>query len=281
MPRHVLQATLLCVLVSIPAAAQVAETRAQAAEELRAQMEQMRQSGYLGVYLGELTEAKAKQLKLDGTKGALVERVIPNSPAAKAGLKSGDVIVAIDGRSVGSEGELREVLLTHKKGDKTTLEVARGSKREKLDVTLGGQVALGPGGVFAGPEDYELFRGRMGEGFNRGEPYVMMFPGTPRLGVSVLPMTDDLRDYFGVEHGKGVLVSAVTKGSAAERAGLRAGDVVLTVDGQPVARAGDIARALRSKEGDAPRTVQLEVMRERSRLTLSATVEGQKLMNEE
>jgi len=173
------------------------------------------------------------------------------------------------------------VLLSHKKGDKATLEVARDGKRQKLEVTLGGQFALGTGGVFAGPEGDELFRGRMPEGFNLGEPYVMMFPGTPRLGVSVLPMTDDLRDYFGVEHGKGVLVSAVSKGSAAERAGLRAGDVVLSVDGQPVARAGDITRAHRSKEGDAPRTVQLEIMRERSRQTLSATVEGTKLMNEE
>ena len=279
MPRHVLQAVLLCVLVSIPTVAQVGDERA--AEELRAQMEQMRHSGYLGVYLGELTEAKAKELNLDGTRGALVERVIPNSPAAKAGIRSNDVVVAVDGRPVGSEDELREVLLSHKKGDKVTLEIARDGKRQKVDVTLGGQLALGGGGVFTGPEGYELFRGRMPEGFNLGEPYVMMFPGTPRLGVSVLPMTDDLRDYFGVEHGKGVLVSAVSKGSAAERAGLRAGDVVLSVDGQPVARAGDIARALRSKEGDAPRTVQLEVVRERSRLTLSATVEGTRLMNEE
>ena len=279
MPRHVLQAVLLCVLVSIPAAAQ--DDQRARADELRAEMERARQSGYLGVYLGDLTEEKAKALKLEGTRGALVERVIPGSPAAKAGLRSNDVVVAVDGRPVGSEGELREALHGHKKGDKVTLEIARDGKRQKIDVTLGGQLAFGEGGVFAGPDGYELFRGRMPEGFNRGEPYVMMFPGTPRLGVSVLPMTDDLRDYFGVEHGKGVLVSAVSKGSAAERAGLRAGDVILTVDGQPVARAGEITRALRSTESDAPRTVQLEVVRERGRLTLSATVEGPRLMNEE
>jgi serine protease Do len=266
-------------LVSIPAAAQTADRRAQA-DELRAEMERARQSGYLGVYLGELTEAKAKQLKVDGAKGALVERVIPNSPAEKAGVRAGDVVVGIDGRSVASEEELRDALRAHKKGDSATLEIVRDGKRQKVEVTLGGHLAVGPGGAFAGPEGFELFRGQWPEGFERGEPYVMMFPGAPRLGVSVLPMTDDLRDYFGVEHGKGVLVSAVSKGSAAERAGLRAGDVVLTVDGQPVARAGDIARALRSKEGDAPRTVQLEVMRERGRLTLSATVEAPRLLNE-
>src|SRR5262245_12035433 len=103
MPRHVIQAVLLCVLVSIPVVAQ--DDQRARADELRAEMERMQQSGYLGVYLGDLTEAKAKQLKLDGTKGALIERVIPGSPAAKAGLRSGDVVVAVDGKPIGSDDE--------------------------------------------------------------------------------------------------------------------------------------------------------------------------------
>jgi serine protease Do len=92
-------------------------------------------------------------------------------------------------------------------------------------------------------------------------------------------MTDQLREYFGVEAGKGALVSGVSKNSAAERAGLRAGDVLLSIDGQAVTGAGDVARALGEVKGS--KTVQVEVVRNRGRQTLSATVEEARPGNEE
>lgn len=304
MPRHVLKAALLCAVLALPVSAQERGARihlpepgetdewcitpivwgaGQDAQALReALVAQGQARAYLGVQLGPLTEAKAKELKVDGSKGALVREVISDSPASKAGLKANDVIVAVDGQSITSEEQLRELLLAHKEGDSVSLEVVRDGKRQKIQATLAERMMFGDVNVFTGPDgEHELFRGRMPEGFRMGEPYVMMFPGTPKLGVSVLPMTNDLREFFGVERGKGVLVSAVSKGSAADRAGLRAGDVVLTVDGDTISRTGDIAIALRKKGEEGPRTVQIEIIRDRSRQTLSATVEEQKLMNEE
>jgi serine protease Do len=304
MPRQLLKATLLCAVISIPTVAQervhmpgtgetdewcvtpivwtgMGQDGADGARELRAEVEAAARHAYLGVDLGELTDAKANELKLGGQKGALVDRVMPGSPADKAGLKPNDVILSIDGKAIASNDELRSVLETHNAGDEVSIELMRDGKRQKLDATLTGR--MGDVGAFAWPNGTELWRGRTPQGWNfgTGEPYVMLFPGAPRLGVSVLPMTDDLRDYFGVNHGSGVLISSVAKGSAAERAGLRAGDVVLTVDGQPVSRAGDISRALAAKDGNAPRTIQVEIVRNHSQQTLSATVDAPRLMNEE
>jgi serine protease Do len=298
MRRHLFGAALACALISIPVVAQervhvpgpgetdewcatpiVWTGAGQDADSLR-RMEAMRKRGYLGVRLGDLTEARAKELGIGDAKGALVMDVLPDSPAAKAGLKANDVVVSVDGRAVASDEELRAAIGEHENGQQVTLEIVRDGKRQTVVATLAS--ALGDFELLDRPGGGEIFRGRLPEGFSFGDPSAMMFPGQPRLGVSILPMTDELREYFGVERGTGVLVSAVSKGSAAERAGLRAGDVLVSVDGQPVAQTGDVARALRGTEGsDAPRTVRVEIVRDRSRQTLSATVEAPKVMNEE
>lgn len=299
MPRRLMVATLLCAVMSIPAVAQervhlpahgetdewcitpiVWTGQDEKTDQQLRELASLQQRPYLGVELGDLTDAKAKELKLEGTKGALVERVVPGTPAESAGLKTDDVVVAIDGKLVASGSELRETLAGRQPGDKVSLEILRSGKRQTVEATLAGR--FGDARIFSGPNGMELFRGRLPEGFEFGGPGTMMtFPTAPRLGVAVLPMTDDLRDYFGVERGKGVLVSAVTKGSPAAAAGIRAGDVLVAVDGETVTRSGDISRVLASKSAEGPRTVQVELVRDKSRQTVSATVEAPRVMNEE
>lgn len=284
MPRRGLLAAVVCAVVSITGAAHQPQAAKGSLDQPADERNQtfgklLVQRAYLGVELGELTEAKSKELKVDGAKGALVERVLPGTPADTAGLKTDDVVVAIDGKQVATGAELREALGAHAAGDTVSLEVLRAGTRMTFSATLSGR--FGDRAFWHSQNGLPFYRGGLPEGFELGGPGVFALSSAPRLGVAVLPMTDELRDYFGVEHGKGVLVSAVSKGSAAATAGIRAGDVLVAVDGEAVARAGDIARALSAKGSEAPRTVSVELVRERSRMTVSATVEAPRMMNEE
>jgi S1-C subfamily serine protease len=104
-------------------------------------------------------------------------------------------------------------------------------------------------------------------GSARAQPW-----GGGRLGIEVQPMTEQLRGYFGVPADRGVLIGAVEKGSPAEKAGARAGDVVVALDGRNVADPGDVIGGIaRKKDGE---TVALEVVRDRKHVTLSASVRG-------
>lgn len=287
MPRQILNAALLSALVVTAAAAQqpgdAAGTKYGEAFQL-ARLAEWRgfDGGYLGVVLTPLDAEKAKAMKLDvGTKGARVERVQPGGPAEKAGIKADDVIVSVDEALVAGEASVREWLVDRKAGDRVKLGVLRDGKRQTVEVTLGERPEWKElKGLGALQHDYSPVIPMDGRKFELEWPAMMQLAGGPRLGVAVLPLTEQLREHFGVEDGKGVLVSAVTKGSAAERAGMRAGDIIVTVDGEGIDGAGDIGRALR-KGNEAQRTVSVEVVRDRQRQTLSATVDSPRPANEE
>jgi serine protease Do len=246
MRQRILAATLLCAALAIPAGAA-------ALHDAR--------GGYLGVHL-----AASKD-------GVLVTAVMHGSPAEKAGLEAGDRIVAVDGRSVATEKDLREALHGLDAGKKVTVEIKRDGDRKRLDATLGERKDLRalaesyalnlPEGIHATP----LPEGYLSQ-LEREGGLATTVRARPRLGVSILPLTDELREHFGVEKGRGVLVSAIVKGSPAERAGLKAGDVIVAVGGSPVDEAGDIGRVLKKGE-----SVDVEVIRDRGRATFTASIE--------
>jgi hypothetical protein len=218
-------------------------------------------AGFLGVALDDVASARAKELGLDSASGALVRRVFDNSPAARAGLKDGDVIVAFDGKAVTSANGLREMLAAAKPDQVVRLEIVRDKSRQSLSATLGkrSMPALGFGDGF---RDKAFGEGMLG----------LAFRNRARLGVSVIDLTDQLREYFGVEAGKGLLVSRVEPGSAADKAGLKAGDAIVSIGGQDVTRVGDIFRELQKlKPGSA--TIDVEIVRDRSRRSMSVTIE--------
>jgi serine protease Do len=175
---------------------------------------------WLGVQIQSLTPELAKSYGLQNTSGALVAEVMPNSPAAKAGIQSGDVLTRFDGKPLESSSSLPILVSLTENGKTVNVEVWRNGRAQNMNVKLEshGNKEQGAGGA-----NHE------GGGF----------------GLSLRPLTPGLRQELGVDTASGVVIADVGSNSAAARAGLRPGDVVTEVNGKPVSDAGELANTLR------------------------------------
>ena len=224
---------------------------------------------------------------LTGDDGARVLSVVDDSPAAVAGIEDGDRIVAIDGDEVRSYRRLVRRLRDRESGDTVTVTVRRDGEELDLGVTLGAwpdepMVAFGE-------HDWEAFGKKMeklgkrfeklGEKFEdmefgkgKARAYAFSFGGpSVRMGVKVQDLSDGLREYFRAPVDRGVLISDVIDDSPAAAAGLRAGDLILSVDGHDVGSPGEIRRALGEREaGDR---VPVLVLRDGAETSFDVTVE--------
>jgi serine protease Do len=209
--------------------------------------------------------------------GVVVEEVQPDSPAEKAGVKRSDVIVTFDGERVRSVRQFTRLVQETPPGRTVKATVLRDGRQQDLQIT-----PREPGGALSGRfvdrdhlPDIGALRDRMPDlGFLRDSlPFNFNFDvqgamSGRRLGVDVDPLTDQLAQYFGVKDG--VLVRSVTDGSAASRAGLKAGDVITSVDGQPVRSREDLVRALRDAKEDE---LTIGIVRDRKESSVKANVE--------
>lgn len=187
--------------------------------------------GWLGVQLQRLDQAVAESLGLDSAQGALIADVVPGGPADGAGLESGDVVTRFDGRSIGSVRDLTFAVAEAAPGRRVDVTVLRGGESRTLAVELGTRSE----GAAAAP------RGS-GGGWDRG--------GEAPLGLRLAPLTERERARLEVPAGvEGVLVAGVRPGSPAAERGLRAGDVVVSVNRRPVASPGEAAAALDAADG--------------------------------
>jgi serine protease Do len=183
--------------------------------------------GWLGVMIQPVTEEVAASLELDSKQGALVADLDPTGPAAKAGVKRYDVIVAFDGKPVREMDELPKLVAAAPVGKKAQLTVVRKGKEQKFAVQLGELEAEPTLASASEPESQ---------------------PGA--YGLQVQPVTPEIADQLQLKDTEGVLVSGVTAGSPAEEAGLRRGDVILEVNQQAVADVPEFRDALSdSKKG--------------------------------
>jgi serine protease Do len=212
--------------------------------------------------------------------GVRIDAVDDDSPAAKAGVKEGDVVVEFDGERVRSDRQLTRLVQETPDGRTVKMTVTRGSARQTLDITPA-STATAWSFRFDGPElraeierGLRDFRGRPDRG---GPMFDFRFDGMPgpgasrgRLGVQVETLSDQLAAYFGVKGG-GVLVSSVTADSPAQKAGLTAGDVITAVNGTAVRDAVELVEQLRDA-GDGG-AVRLDVVRDKKNTTVTATLE--------
>ncbi len=225
---------------------------------------------FLGVHVVEIDSAKAAALKLKDEVGVEITGVEADSPAEKAGLKVGDVVVAYQGQRVeGTEQFIRLVRETPV-GRQVKLGVHRAGAAQQ---TVTATVALRKTKIIAdagGPQRIEVPRIEM---WMPDMPRAYAGLRSTRLGVEAEGLAGQLADYFGVKAG--VLIRSVMKGSAADKSGLKAGDVITKVDQKALDSPRDLSELLRGNR--EKKAMAVTVVREKRELTLTVTPEEDRM----
>ncbi|RJP74158.1 MAG: PDZ domain-containing protein [Candidatus Zixiibacteriota bacterium] len=202
---------------------------------LPAQAQDDNPRGYLGVYLEDLDQQMRETLNYDQSGGVLVDDVVRGGPADRAGLQHGDVIVQFKGERINDQNRLRELIGQTNPGDRVDLQVFRAGNMERYTVELGDPAQA--------PRLGQMDR-------SRRQQRMMVHQTDPNrawLGVEVMRLSGQLADYFKVEDDQGVLVNSVVDNSPAAKAEIRAGDVIIQVDGEDINSRRSIVQALEDR----------------------------------
>jgi serine protease Do len=246
--------------------------------------------GYLGVQTEEVTRDNFAKYGLRDVRGVAIEKVIEGSPAEKAGLQAGDVIVRLNNEEITSVRKLTRLLGEISPDHSVRVTVIRGGSEREITATLGKRpgpkfdegafssiprVQLPPSGDFPRfPRAERLPRIERAMPLppgTPGEPFVWTFGSGRRIGVGVTTLSKQLSEHFGVTGG--VMINEVRPDSPAAKAGLKAGDIIVEADGKELKGEGDLIRAIQEKkEGD----VTLTIVRDRNRQTIRVTPEESK-----
>jgi serine protease Do len=225
---------------------------------------------YLGVDVTEIGTERARALKLTEERGVELTRVAEGSPAAKAGLKAGDVVLEFNGQRVEGTEQFVRLIRETPVGRVVKLLISRGGSSQTFEAAIGKRPEMKWSRTDV---EREIERARMEANKFRVEipdmPRALMSWRTPVLGIEGESLEGQLAGYFGVESG--VLVRSVLKGTPADKALLKAGDVILKVDDTKVNTPREISSAVRAL--NAKKTFPLLVRRNHKDLTLSVTVE--------
>jgi serine protease Do len=232
----------------------------------------------IGIGIRDLEDEQART-----STGAVVTGVREDSPAEKAGIKEGDIIVEFDGEKVRSARQLSRLVAETVPGRQVQAVVQRDGRRVDVQVTpeagmawLGGpgmhrQFEFGgaPGFKFEGPVIGDLLEKELGD--HDGDlDTLLVRPGRARLGVGIQPLTPQLAEYFGTKDG--VLVTTVEPDSPAAKAGLKAGDVITAVGETSVSSPSDLSRAVRRADEGAE--LSIAYTRDKKSATTTATIES-------
>ena len=219
-------------------------------------------SSYMGVDIADVSAERLGQLKLKEEHGAEVTEVDQDAPAGKAGLLEHDVIVSLNGTAVESAAQLRRMIKETPPGRVVSLGISRDGQAMTVKVQLADRhksMAWQP--EMPVMPDFDL------------PVSVVMVHQLARSGLMVENITAQLGDFFGVKDGKGVLVRSVEKGSRGDKAGFRAGDVVVKVNNQAVHDTSDFTHAIHSSSGG---TATVTVIREKREQNLTLTLPEKK-----
>ena len=224
-------------------------------------------SSYLGVDIADVTTERLGALKLKEEKGVEVTMVDQDAPAGKAGIKEHDVILTMNGNTVESGAQLRRMIHEMPPGR----VVSFGLSRDGQPMTVKVQLADKHGEFTHWPNSDVHVKIPDIHFPEMDFPSIMVNVVTTsaRSGLSVENITPQLGEFFGVKNGNGVLVRAVEKGSRAEKAGIRAGDVIVKVNDQPVHDTSDFAHAVKSQNG---KSISVGVIREKKEQNLNLTL---------
>lgn len=239
-------------------------------------------SSYLGVDTQDITSDRLGALKLKEDRGVEVTMVDQDAPAGKAGLKEHDVILTVNGAEVESVEQLRRVIRETPPGRVVSLGLSRDGQAMTIKVQLAERKNSYAYGYSYGPK---------GKDFHFEMPPMPPIPPIPdmgdidipvsivvvhssaRSGLMVENLTPQLGDFFGTKNGQGVLVRSVEKGSRADKAGFRAGDVVVKINGEAIHDSSDFSHALRSRKDN---TATIGVIRDKKEVNITITLPERK-----
>jgi serine protease Do len=260
--------------LAVPAAFGQAPARARAASGVQAM-----ETPYLGVGGQDITADRAKTLKLKEERGAEVTSVEPDSAAAKAGLKEGDVVVEFNGQKVEGWEQLKRLVHEAPIHREVKIGVWRNGALQTLTATVGGrrevQLDFGNGSMTMPSMPVPPMRPAQPASpmpqleFPQFQFRTLM--NTSALGImgESLGQESQLAEFFGVKEG--VLVREVTKGSAADKAGIKAGDVIVKIDETAISTPQQIAGALRAARSKG--TASVTVVRGKKEMPFNVTIE--------
>jgi serine protease Do len=232
---------------------------------------------YLGVDTRDITSDRVAALHLKDERGVEVTMVDQDAPAGKAGLKEQDVILTLNGADVQSVEQLRRMIRETPPGRVVTLGISRNGQAMTIKVELADRKT-----------SYARHFGPDTKQFKFNMPAMPVMPPLPdidvpvsivvvhssvRSGLMVENLTPQLGDFFGAKNGQGVLVRSVEKGSRADKAGFRAGDVIVKINGEPIHDSGDFSHALRSRKDN---TASISVIRDKKEQTITITLPERK-----
>ncbi|HMO79897.1 MAG TPA: PDZ domain-containing protein [Pyrinomonadaceae bacterium] len=281
---RIIFAFLFVMSISSAAAFAQDENRPSGPERMQCELTMMfgQTPSYMGVQTRDVTAENYAGLGLSSPRGVAVDSVMKDSPAEKAGLKAGDVILKYNGESVTSAQKLSRQVSETAPDQKARITVFRGGTEMELDVIIGrrsgGNMWTLPMEMPDGQRSFEfrvpdLDALRSMESFpmpgGDGDVFVWRSAGSRQIGIGVTPLTKQLAEHFGVESG--VMINNVREASPAERSGLRAGDIIIEIDGVKVENEMQVVRAISGKrEGD----IVLTVMRQGNRISFTVTPEA-------
>ena len=220
---------------------------------------------WIGIYMQDLNEDIAEAFGLEFDEGVLINGVVDDSPAEKYGLEEGDVIVSFDGRVVDDSGDLTRALKQKQPGDEIKIKILRDNNEKDVALTLGESVEL-KDKTFTLKKSPKVFYNWKSK----------MPSSTTFLGVGLQSLNKQLAEYFDVEEG--VLISKVMEESPAEKAGLKAGDVILEIDDKEVSSPGDVTKIVKKHEkGDK---LNIEVSRRGQNMALAIELEEREVDEE-
>ncbi|MEO6052126.1 MAG: PDZ domain-containing protein [Pyrinomonadaceae bacterium] len=242
--------------------------------------------GYLGVQTQEVNKDNFAKFGLRDVRGVAVEKVLENSPAAVSGIQNGDVIVRFTGEEITSTRKLTRLVSEVAPDHQVKLTIARGGSEQEISATIGKRpMSKFEGGNFnfstpAPMRDLNGYKELLKlrdlpemKNFPKGDgqTFVWRVGEGRQIGIGVTPLGKQLAEHFGVDSG--VMISEVRENSPGAKSGLKAGDIIVDIDGKAVKGDFDLICAINGKkQGD----VTLTVVRDGKRQTIPVTPEASK-----
>ena len=225
---------------------------------------------WLGVMIEDVTGEKAKELRLESPRGALVTRVEDDSPAERAGIRKGDVIIEFEDERIPGVRTLLRLVQETPEGRTVEIQVMRDGRRVSVIAELEERPS-GPGAFFFNDDHLSNLEIEIPEIKLKISEAFRLAGGRPRLGVSVDQLTPQLAEFLGVDRKRsGLFIKNVYEDTPAEAAGLKAGDVILEADDHEIESVLDLRRVLRKNAGE---TITLIIVRDKGERRIDVTLE--------